>query len=47
MSLENPGLDGVTGISSERSDAVVDTLIGVLAFDERERIGVIGSSTRG
>ena len=46
-SLENAGLVGVAGISSERSDAVVDTLVGVLAFDECVRIGVMGRGAIG
>jgi len=34
ISLEKMGLVGVAGISSDRSDAVVDTLMGVLTLDE-------------
>lgn len=46
-SLENAGLVGVAGISSERSDAVVETLIGVLILGEYARMGVIGSGANG
>lgn len=41
-SLENPGLVGVAGISSERSETLVAALIGVLAAVMVERTGVMG-----
>ena len=43
-SLDKIGLVGVTGMSSEMSEAVVDTLMGVQIFGENDdRTGVIGS----
>ena len=46
-SLEKPGLVGVAGISSDKSDAVVETLIGVLVLDAFARTGVIGRGVAG
>ena len=43
-SLDKIGLVGVTGMSSEMSEAVVDTLMGVQIFGENDdRTGVIES----
>ena len=41
-SLENGGVVGVTGISSDRSDTDVEQLVGVLSVYIEERLGVIG-----
>ena len=43
-SLEYMGLVGVAGISSERSDAVVDTLVGVQALGGYDFTGVLGKA---
>jgi len=44
---ENGGVVGVSGTSSETSDGEVVQLIGVLADDIDERLGVTGSATSG
>ena len=41
-SLGVMGLVGVGGMSSERSEAVVETLSGVVTFDDLDLTGVIG-----
>jgi hypothetical protein len=41
-SVENAGLVGVSGISSEQSEADVVALVGVLTVDKGERVGVTG-----
>ena len=45
-SLENGGVVGVTGISSERSDTDVEQLVGVLSVYVEERLGVTGRDGR-
>ena len=42
-SLGKDGVVGVTGMSSDASDKDVEQLIGVLAQEEVDRLGVAGS----
>lgn len=44
-SLENIGLVGVAGMSSDRSEAVVETLMGVHTLGECVRTGVMGKAS--